>query len=165
MSFSQGSSSGTLSFRPARFNVEWDGVSQAKATFELTCWDTAASYSAVAYRVWPEDGSLGCSSGGVTVNAIEYERGARHWTFNGSCQRVFASDESLSMSAANGTAQVTFSSLSTTAQHAWQLRATKSGVTRVLIAGLVRTVELNPYEPGAGSVQAVSGVTASGCFS
>ena len=159
MSFNVGSGSGTLSFRPARFNVEWDGVSQAKATFALTCWDPAASYSAVAYRVWPEDGALGCSG-----FPVEYERGTRHWTLNGSCQKVFASDVSLSMSAASGTAQVTFSSLSTTEQHAWQLRATKGGVTRVLIAGLVRTVELNPYEPGAGSVQAVSGVTASGCF-
>lgn len=164
MSFNVGSGSGTLSFRPARFNVDWDGVSQAKATFALTCWDPAASYSAIAYQVWDRDGELGCSSGGIQVSPIEYERGERYWTFNGSCQRVFASDTSLSMSAANGTAQVTFSSLSTTAQHAWQLRATKSGVTRVLIAGLVRTVELNPYEPGGGSVNAVSGVTASGCF-
>lgn len=164
MSFNQGASSGTLSFRPARFNVDWDGVSQAKATFELTCWDTAATYSAIAYQVWPENGSLGCSSGGISVGPYEYERGERLWSFNGSCERVYASDVSLSMSSANGTAQVTFSSLSTVAQHAWQLRATKSGTTRVLIAGLVRTVELNPYEPGAGSVNAVSGVTASGCF-
>jgi len=164
MSFNVGSGSGTLSFRPARFNVEWDGVSQAKATFALTCWDPAASYSAVAYQVFAADGAIECSAGGITVSPIEYKRGARHWTFNNSCGRVFASDVSLPMSAASGTATVTFSSLSTTEQHAWQLRATKSGVTRVLIAGLVRTVELNPYEPGAGSVQAVSGVTASGCF-
>lgn len=164
MSFNVGSSSGTLSFRPAQFNVDWDGVSQAKATFALACWDTAATYSAIAYSVFTEDGALACSAGGIQVSPVEYERGARYWTFNGSCQQVFAPDVSLSMSAANGTAQVTFSSLSTTAQHAWQLRATKGGTTRVLIAGLVRTVGLNPYEAGAGSVNAVSGVTASGCF-
>ena len=164
MSFNVGSGSGTLSFRPARFNVDWDGVSHAKATFALTCWDPAASYSAIAYRVWEKDGVISCSSGGIEYSPVEYERGTRHWDFNSSCQKVLASDVSLSMSAANGTAQVTFSSLSTTVQHAWQLRATKSGVARVLIAGLVRTVELNPYESGGGSVNAVSGVTASGCF-
>ena len=163
MSFNVGSGSGTLSFRPARFNVEWDGVSQAKATFALTCWDPAASYSAIAYRVWPEDGAIGCQAGGAGGTG-EYKRGDRHWSWVGQCQQVFASDVSLSMSAANGTASVTFSGLASAQHHAWQLRATKGGVTRVLIAGLVRTVELNPYEPGAGSVQAVSGVTASGCF-
>ena len=162
MSFNVGSSSGTLSFRPARFNVDWDGVSQAKATFALTCWDPAASYSAVAYRVWSEDGSLGCQNGGAGGQG-NYKRGDRHWSWVGQCQQVFASDVSLPMSAANGTATVTFSGLGTN-PHAWQLRATKSGVTRVLIAGLVRVVELNPFEPGAGSVNLVSGVTASGCF-
>ena len=159
MSFNVGSSSGTLSFRPARFNVDWDGVSQANATFALTCWDTAASYSAVAYRVFDADKT-------ETIGGVEFSvrRGERFYSRNPQTgSQTFATDVQLSVAAANGAAQVTFSSLPGYA-HAWYLQATKSGVTRVLIAGLVRVVELNPYEPGAGSVQAVSGVTASGCF-
>lgn len=161
MSFNVGSSSGTLSFRPARFNVDWDGVSQAKATFALTCWDPAASYSAVAYRVFSADGSyLACGGG-----QISYERGRRYFSYSfATCTSTTASDESLPLTVSNGTAVVTFSVLAANQHHAWQLSATKGGVTRVLITGLVRTVELNPYEPGAGSVNLVSGVTASGCF-
>lgn len=158
MSFNVGSSSGTLSFRPARFNVDWDGVSQAKATFALACWDTAASYSAVAYRVWESDGTESCGGSEFSV-----KKGSRYYTRNQLCQKINASDVSLSLTVSSGSASVTFSTLDTNT-HAWQLRATKSGVTRVLVAGLVRTVELNPYEPGAGSVNLVSGVTASGCF-
>jgi hypothetical protein len=166
MSFNQGGSSGRLSFKPAKFNVDWDGKSTAKASFELACNDTAATYSAGAYRVWDDDTEVTCNSG-TNESVYQTVTGERWYTFGDSCARVYASDFSLPITASNGVATVVFSSVPATATsfaHAWYLKATKGTAVRVLVAGKLQGTEMNPYEASGGSISLVSGVTAFGCF-
>lgn len=166
MSFNQGSGSGTLSFRPATFNVDWDGVSDAKATFELACWDTAASYSAVAYPVYSSSGEEQCTVGGTT-SQYPYVRGQRVFAFGAACLQVELPAVTLPVTAANALATIRFSVITSVSYaHAWRLTATKGTATRVIIDGRVTPFAQNPYaQSGGPSVSLVSGVTASGCFS
>lgn len=162
MSFNQGSSSGSLSFRPARYDVEWDGVSEAKASFEMACQGTGVSYSANAYRVFSESGSIGCEG----LGQIPYLRGARYWDL--SCPgniKTFAADIALSATESGGVVSVVFSGVTETEHvYAWQLTATKGTATRIVIGGKLEAVALNAYSGGAGRISLVSGVTASGCL-
>jgi hypothetical protein len=162
MSFNQGASSGSLSFRPARYDVEWDGVSEAKASFEMACGGTGVSYAAKAYRVFRESGSIGCEGSGQ----VEYVRGERY--YNLTCPgnaKTFASDITLPTTVSGGAVSVTFSAITNTVHaYAWQLTATKGGATRIVVGGKLEAVGLNPYAPGAGRISLVSGVTASGCL-
>lgn len=164
MSFNQGSGSGTLSFRPATFNVDWDGVSEAKATFELACWDAAATYSAVAYPVWSSAGVAVCDSN--TATEYQYTRGQRLFYLD-DCQKIDFGNVTLPVTAANATATIRFSAITSVSYaHAWRLTATKGTSTRVIIEGRVTPFAQNPYaQSGGPSVSLVSGVTASGCFS
>lgn len=163
MSFNQGSGSGTLSFRPATFNVEWDGVSEAKATFGLECWDTAATYSAVAYPVWESDGVEVCNSNTATEH--QYTRGQRHFSLNNSCQKVDAPNVTLPVTASNAVATIRFSAITSYFNaYAWSLTATKGTVTRVVIAGRISQIDQNPYARSSPTVSLISGFTASGCF-
>jgi len=166
MSFNQGASSGRLSFKPAKFDVEWDGKSTAKASFALECSDTAATYSASAYRVWEEDQEISCSSGTIS-STWQTVRGERYYGFNGVCQPAYVSDFSLPLTVSSSVATVVFSSVPATAtsfSHAWYLQATKGTSVRVLVAGKLHGKELNPYVGSGGGVSLVSGVTAFGCF-
>lgn len=165
MSFNQGSGSGTLSFRPATFNVDWDGVSDAKATFELACWDTAATYSAVAYPVFRSSGELECTYAGQT-SQYPYALGQRVFALNGLCQPVPLPEVTLPLTAANALATIRFSAITSVSYaHAWRLTATKGTSARVIIEGRVTPFEQNPYaQSGGPSVSLVSGVTAAGCF-
>ena len=162
MSFNQGSSSGSLSFRPARYDVEWDGVSEAKASFELACQGTGVSYAAKAYRVFDEDGDIACEN----YNAHEYVRGDRHWAL--SCPtntKIFAGDITLPTTVSGGAVSIVFSAITaTTHVYAWQLTATKGTATRIVVGGKLEAVSMNPYAAGAGRISLVSGVTASGCL-
>lgn len=161
MSFSQGVSTGSLSFRPAKFDVEWDGVSEAKASFELTCDDAAAAYSATAYRIWESDGSEVCQQ-----LEYQYSRGDRFYTRQADCvTKVFDPDISLPVTASSGLVTVLFSSVpNTTHVYAWSLKATKSGATKLLVAGKIEAAEPDPYASRGGSIRIVSGVTAYSCF-
>lgn len=47
----------TISFKPVSVNVVWDGVSEAKLSLDLSCFDTAATYVAKAHRVMPTGGT------------------------------------------------------------------------------------------------------------
>ena len=164
MSFNQGSSSGTLSFRPAKFDIDWDGVSDAKASFQLACPDTAASYSAKAYAIFTESGEVGCNNG---QSLSAWSIGERYFTVAGNCARTYATDIALSATVSSGIATIVFSGVSpTTSTYAWQLTATKgTAATRVVIAGKISPVGLNPYaQQGGGRISLVSGSTASGCF-
>lgn len=165
MSFNVGSGSGTLSFRPATFNVEWDGVSDAKATFDLECWDAGASYSAVAYPVWSDSGVEVCSNN--TASKYTHTRGQRLFYINGACQQIDFPSVTLPVTAANSLATIRFSAITSVSYaHAWRLTATKGTATRVVIEGRVTPYSQNPYANSGGStVSLVSGVTASGCFS
>lgn len=162
MSFNQGNSSGSLSFRPARYDVEWDGVSEAKASFELACQGNGVSYAAKAYRVFRDNGSLVCEGSGP----VEYVRGERYYDLG--CPgniRNFSPDITLPTAASGTSVSVTFSAItSTTHVYAWQLTATKGTATRIVIGGKLQAVGLNPYAAGAGRISLVSGVTASGCL-
>lgn len=162
MSFNSGASSGSLSFRPARFNVEWDGVSEAKASFELACQGTGVSYSATAYRVFSESGAWLCEGS----SPVEFERGDRY--FDLGCPgniKTPAADFALPATVSGGVATIVFSSVpNTTLVYAWRLTATKGASSRVVIAGRLEAKEPNPYASGASTVQLVSGVTASGCL-
>lgn len=162
MSFNVGGSSGSLSFRPARYDVEWDGVSEAKASFALACQETGVSYAAKAYHVFEEDVSLVCGNN----NPVEGFRGERRFTLDCPANvRVFASDITLPSTVSGGAVSITFSAITaTTNVYAWQLTATKGTATRIVIAGKLQAVGLNPYAPGAGRISLVSGVTASGCL-
>lgn len=168
MSFQIGSSSGSLSFSAARYNVTWDGVSQAKASFELACHDTAASYSAVSYPVFATSGEIshGCGS-----NPVAFARGQRAFEITG-CNgpvpvKSFSPDVSLPTTVAASSISILFSAITNTnftSTHAWKLTATKSGVTRVLLAGQLLIKPFSPFDSGGSSVSLVGGVTASGCF-
>lgn len=160
--FSSTSSSSALSFRPETLNVEWDGVSDAKAIVGLACWDSAASYSAVAYPVY--------SSSGVAIcNAVEhaYTRGQRVFSFGSGCQKIDFPNVALPVTAANATAAILFSAItSVDYAHAWRMTATKGTSSRAIIEGRVTPISQNPYVSSGGpTVSLVSGVTASGCFS
>ena len=164
MSFNQGgSSSGTLSFRPAKFDIDWDGVSDAKASFQLACPDTAASYSSKAYAIFTESGEVGCNNGG---SLSAWSIGERYFTVAGNCARTYATDIALPATVSSGIATIVFSGVSpTTSTYAWQLTATKGTATRVVIAGKISPAGLNPYaQQGGGRISLVSGSTASGCF-
>ena len=164
MSFNQGASSGSLSFKPARFDVEWDGVSEAKASFQLACQGTCVSYAAKAYRVFSEDGAWTCGVDQYT-SVVPYSRGERFFTVNSSCVKTFSGDVNLSATVSNGVATIVFSGVpNTTHVYAWQLTATKGASSRVVIAGKLEAKEPNPYAPGASTISLVSGVTASGCL-
>lgn len=169
MSFNQGASSGSLSFRPARYDIEWDGVSEAKASFELACGGTGVSYAAKAYRVFPETGDNNCISTNNS-DAGNYVKGDRFWSWDlnalpNNCVKLFAGDITLPATVSSNVATIIFSSITaTTHAYAWQLTATKGTATRVVAAGKLEAVGLNPYAPGAGRISLVSGVTASGCL-
>lgn len=164
MSFTTDSSDKTISFRPATLHINWDGVSEAKASFELSCFDGAASYSAVAYPAFTASGSV---SAGPTSSPVIYKwnRGDRIFTvtYDGTSPpfRTFLPNVSIPTTVTSGTATLRFSAITaTTFVHAWQLSGTKGTVTRVLVAGGVFPNMPSPYSSGSF----VGGITASGCF-
>lgn len=165
MSFNFGSSSGKISFAPATFNVEWDGVSRARAVFQIDCFSSAATYSASAYRVFHTSSFSVCSYNTNTVN--ETVKGTRYWQYeygNTACARQFSPDISLPVTAANGTAAVLFSALTATAYtYAWKLVANNPSDSQVLVTGRITASEFNAYVKTSPTVSLVSGVTAGGC--
>ncbi len=163
MSFNQGTSSGSLSFRPAKFDVEWDGTSEAKASFSLACNEAGASYAAKAYRVFTSSGNARCVEGSGSPSHV-WARGDRYYSLSG-CDQVFASDISLPATVSSGVATIVFSSVTPTTQtYAWQLTATKGTSARVVIAGKITPIGLNPYKSASGNISLVSGTTAYGCI-
>jgi hypothetical protein len=161
-----------LSFAPARYNVKWDGTSEVKATFSLTCPDTAATYAAVAYGIHNSSGSAGfcpfftgTTAGNNPPPPYQYERGERVKYFNSSCQLVSVSDAAIPVTYSSGSVTLSFSSLTTThATHAWKLTATKGTASRVLIAGRIERESFDPYGAGGGTINLVSGTTAYKCI-
>lgn len=164
MSFNRGASSGSgvLSFSPAKWNVEWDGVSEAKASFGLVCQGTGVSYAAKAYRVFDDDGFVRCAN-----NNYSWQPGERYYDVV-NCENntlAYASDITLPATVSSGVATVVFSSVPITAYvYAWSLVATKGTATRIMITGRLEAKEQNPYAGGGSTISFVSGVTASGCL-
>jgi hypothetical protein len=159
----------SISFRPATLHVNWDGVSEAQASFELACYDSAATYSVAAYPVHETSARYTYAPGNTTSTwspfVVAYERGDRlvSWSDNGYDQPVpyIHPNITLPSTVSSGIATIKFSAITANYfTHAWTLTGTKGTVTRVLVAGGVFVKTPGPYSPGAF----VGGVTASGCF-
>jgi hypothetical protein len=160
MSFDGASSGALVSFRPGTLHVRWDGVSDARASIALSCFDTAASYAASAYPVFNVGGSTVAGST-ASPTIYTWARGDRIFTVNNDGTRTFLPDVTLPSTVASSTATIRFASITTTSfTHAWRLTGTKGTVTRVVVGGGVFIQPPGPYE-----VQTfVGGVTTSGCF-
>lgn len=152
--------SNVLRFGPAKFDVEWDGVSEAKATFELSCFSSAATYEAIAYPVWTSSGIANFTTSSTTL----YTMGTRQFSFDDNGFKLFEPNALLAVTASSGTASVAFSTLTAThSVYAWQLRRFDGTATCVLVTGKLQAEAPNPYSRGNGVSGIVSGATAVGC--
>jgi hypothetical protein len=153
-------SENVVSFRPATLHVKWDGKSDATVSFELGCYDTGASFSAVAFPVYT---SAGKYSFGETTSptVVTWIKGERRFDIGAGGVKNYVPAVTLPSTVASGIATIRFSAITATYySHAWSLTGTKGTVTRVITAGGVFPEAQNPYSPGSF----VGGVTASGCF-
>lgn len=154
-----------MRFRPAVWNVEWDGESESKVSFELACVNTNASFSAVAFPVFTSQETIKCP---VDVTFI---RGAypgdRLFSVNSlysnedTCEQVFSPDVSLPLTMSSNVATIIFSGITNTSRiHSWTLKSTDGTSTRMLITGRWKVVKVNPWVNRPGDITFVSNVTA-----
>jgi len=165
MPYNASTAPSSLSFRPATYNIAWDGVSKAQATFELACFSTAATYSAFAYPVFASKSTVACGTG---TNAVVYTqfKGERVFTLGTACQILSKGNVQLPITAANSTAAILFSAVTSNLEysHAWQLVATKSSGTQVLIGGRIDIQTFDPYERSRPTEAPATFVEINGCL-
>lgn len=167
MSFNvSGGSSGTLRFRPAVWNVEWDGESESKVSFELACVDTNSTFQAVAFPVFTSMGAYQCPTDWTIIRG--YLPGDRLFELNPiggpmqeGCDQIFYPDVTLPLTMSSNVATVIFSNITTTNKiHTWTLKSTQGTATRLLVTGRWKVVKVNPWSNKPGDITFVSGVTA-----
>lgn len=159
----------SVSFTPDIYNVTWDGVSLAQATFGLKC-PGSGSYAATAYLVFTRSGSkkYGTNSAGDDL-LYSYKAGQRYFTISESTGQTYTPpDRSMTTTAVGSTAvRVTFSSLPLSENYlfdggdgvyAWNLKDT--GANKILVAGRLTVSALNPYRmPSQSTGVFITGTT------
>lgn len=162
----------TLSFVPQRFNVVWDGVSCAEASFNLS---VAGPYAATAYQVFDRSGEYANDETGESLES--YRQGDRFFTLahaGGSYTVETRPTQSLTVSTTGQVATVVFSSLEPgdglylgdgrvdpNTYYSWMLRVVSGPV---LVAGRIDVKPHNAFVyTTPGSIKFASGYTAANC--
>lgn len=166
MSFTvSNNSSGTLRFRPAVWNVEWDGESESKVSFELACVNTNSTFQAVAFPVFTSQEIFQCPSDWTFIRGAY--PGDRLFSVNQiggllqGCTQDFEPDVSLPLTVSSNIATIVFSQITNTTRiHSWTLKAVDGTSTRLVITGRWKVVKVNPWINKPGDITFVSNVTA-----
>lgn len=164
----------SVSFTPDIYNVTWDGVSLAQATFGLKC-PGSGSYAATAYRVFTGSGSYVYIEPSVVLGqaatevSVPFRAGERYFSITSTGAVGYsAPNRPMTATAVGSTAvSVEFSSLSLSdasfsggrdAVYAWNLKDT--GSNKILVAGRLTVSALNPYRlPSQSTGVFITGTT------
>lgn len=167
MSFQVGNGlSGTVKFRPAVWNLEWDGVTEAKVSFELACVNTASTYEAIAYPVHTNLSIVQCPFDWTFIRG--HYPGDRFWEMHtvgneigdGTCELEYAPDVSLPITMSSNVATIIFSDITNTSQvHSWVLRSNNGTSTHQHVTGRIKVIRISPWLNSPGSITNLASVT------